>query len=152
VDTPQLEFVCEITVNVAKPQEIGDTGTGTRKIIPLLGGVFEGPKLRGTILPGGSDWQFIKKNGVAEVDARYSLQTDDGVLIYLSNKGIRVASEEILERLANGEKVDLDEYYFRTIPEFETAQGKYDWLMQSLFVAKGIRNPDNVIIEVWRIL
>lgn len=152
MDTPQLEFVCEIKVHVAKPQEIGDTGTGTRKIIPLLGGAFKGPKMQGTILPGGNDWQLIKKDGVAEVDARYTLQTSDGVLIYLWNKGLRIASEEVLKKLANGESVDSNEYYFRTIPVFETSKGKYDWLMQSVFIAKGIRNPDNVVIEVWKIL
>ena len=152
MDIPQFEFVCEINVNVGEAQEIGDTGTGIRKIIPLLGGTFKGPKMEGVILPGGADWQLIKKNNVADVDARYTLETKDGSLIFLSNKGLRVASEEVLKKLANGEKVNVTEYYFRTIPVFETAIGKYDWLMRSLFIANGIRNPDNVIIEVWRMM
>ncbi len=151
MDQPQLEFVCELTVNVGTVQLIGDTGTGTRRIIPLLGGTFNGPALRGIILPGGADSQLIKKDGVADIDARYCLQTDDDALIYISNKGIRVASEDVLTKLSNGEQVDPDTYYFRTIPVFETAKGKYDWLMQSLFIAKGIRNPDNVVIQVWKI-
>jgi hypothetical protein len=151
MDAPKLEFVCELTVNVGKPQQVGETGTGTRKIIPLLGGTFKGPNMHGIILPGGADWQLIRKDGVAEVDARYTLQTDDSVLIYISNKGIRVASEEVLKKLANGEVVNPDTYYFRTIPVFETAKGKYDWLMKAVFIAKGIRNPDNVIIQVWKV-
>lgn len=151
MDQPQLEFVCELIVHVGAVQLIGDTGTGTRRIIPLLGGTFIGTVMRGVILPGGADSQLIKKDGVADIDARYSLQTDDGALIYISNKGIRVASEDVLTKLSNGEQVNPDTYYFRTIPVFETAKGKYDWLMRSLFIAKGIRNPDNVVIQVWRI-
>ncbi|QEC66860.1 DUF3237 domain-containing protein [Panacibacter ginsenosidivorans] len=151
MNTPQLEFVCELTVNVDKPQQVGETGHGTRRVIPLMGGTFKGPKMNGIILPGGADWQLIKKDGVANIDARYTLQTDDSVLIYISNTGIRVASEEVLKKLSNGEQVDPNAYYFRTIPVFETSVGKYDWLMKSIFIAKGIRNPHNVIIQVWRV-
>ena len=152
MEIPQLEFVCEIMVIVGKPQEIGDTGTGTRKIIPLLGGEFKGPAIQGKVLDGGFDWQLIKHNGIADVDARYVLETDDGVLIYLSNKGLRIASENVLQQLANGEKVDAGKYYFRTVPSFETSGDKYKWLMQSVFIAKGIRNPGNVVIQVWKVL
>ncbi len=151
MDTPQLEFVCELTVALSKPLQVGETGSGNRRIIPLAGGSFKGPNMRGIILPGGADWQLVKKNGVAEIDARYTLQTDDSTLIYISNKGIRVASEEVMEKLSGGEAVDPNEYYFRTIPVFETANSKYDWLMKSVFIAKGIRNPGNVIIQVWKV-
>ena len=112
MDTPQLEFVCELIVTVGKPQQVGETGMGTRKIIPILGGTFKGPKMQGIIIPGGADWQLINKDGIAEIDARYTLQTDDSTLIYVSNKGIRVASEDVLKKLSNGEQVSLDEYYF----------------------------------------
>jgi Protein of unknown function (DUF3237) len=151
MDTLQLEFVCELKINVDKPQLIGETGKGTRRIIPLLGGNFKGPQMQGAVLPGGADWQVIHKDGVAEIDARYTLQTDDGTLIYISNKGIRVASEEVLKKLSDGEAVNPNAYYFRTVPLFETAKGKYDWLMKAVFIAKGIRNPDNVIIRIWKV-
>lgn len=149
---PELEFVCAIKVNVGKPYDIGNTGNGTRKIIPLLGGIFEGPNMRGTILEGGADWQMIKKNDVADISARYILKTDDDALIYLSNSGIRVASNDVLKQLAAGEFVNEDAYYFRTVPVFETSSERYTWLMTSIFIAKGIRNPDNVEIQVWRVL
>jgi hypothetical protein len=152
MDMPQLEFVCEIQVNIAKPYDLGNTGAGTRKIISLLGGKFEGPMMKGNVLTGGADWQLIKDNDVADIDARYILETDDGSLIYLSNTGMRVASKEVLKQLAAGEIVNENEYYFRTIPVFETSSEKYNWLMKSLFIAKGIRNPDNVIIQVWKVL
>jgi hypothetical protein len=150
---PQLEFICELTLNVAKPQHTGgETGPVNSKMIPLMGGTFKGPKLQGTILPGGADWQLIKEAGVAEINARYTLQADDGTVIYISNKGMRVASPEVLEKISSGEAVPPDEYYFRTAPVFEVAKGKYDWLTKSLFIAKGIRNPDNVTIQVWSVL
>jgi len=152
MNTPQLEFVCEINVKVAKPYDIGNTGTGIRKVIPLLDGTFKGPLLQGIILPGGADSQLIKENEVADINARYVLQTNDGVLIYLSNTGIRVASTGVLKKLSAGEIVNEDAYYFRTVPVFETSNEKYSWLMKSLFIAKGIRNPDNVVIQVWKVL
>jgi hypothetical protein len=152
MNTPQLEFVCEINVKVAKPYDIGNTGTGIRKVIPLLDGTFKGPLLQGTILPGGADAQLIKENEVADISARYVLQTDDNALIYLSNTGIRIASKEVLKKLSAGETVHEDDYYFRTVPVFETSSEKYSWLMKSLFIAKGIRNPDNVVIQVWKVL
>ena len=152
MNKPELEFVCVIEVKVGKPYNIGNTGSGTRKIIPLLGGTFHGPNMRGIILEGGADWQLIKENDVADINARYILQTDDDALIYLSNSGIRVASKDVLKQLAGGENISQDAYYFRTVPVFETSSAKYNWLMKSIFIAKGIRNPDNVEIQVWKVL
>lgn len=152
MNKPELEFVCKIEVKVGKPFDIGNTGSGTRKIIPLLGGTFDGPNMRGIIFEGGADWQMIKENDVADISARYILQTDDGALIYLSNSGIRVASKDVLKQLAAGEIVSENAYYFRTVPVFETSSEKYSWLMKSVFIAKGIRNPDNVVIQVWQVL
>lgn len=148
---PKLEFVCELTVSIGKAQQVGETGMGTRRIIPILGGTFRGPNMQGIILPGGADWQLITKDGIANVEARYTLQTDDSTLIYISNKGIRVASQEIVKKINNGEVVSPDAYYFRTVPLFETANPKYQWLMKSIFIAKGIRNPNNVVIQVWSV-
>jgi len=147
-----LELAFEMHINVGKPIEVGVTPQGTRRIIPILGGSFKGEKIQGTVLEGGADWQLIRKDGVAEIEAKYTLKTDDGTLIYIINKGLRHGPPEVMKRLAKGEKVDSSEYYFRTTPVFETNEGKYDWLMRSVFVAKGIRNPENVVIEVWKLL
>ncbi|MDN3657612.1 DUF3237 domain-containing protein [Ferruginibacter paludis] len=148
----QLEYFGELKINVAAPKPTDETGIGHSNVIPLTGGTFNGPKLRGIILPGGADWQLIKDAEVAEINARYTLEADDGTLIYISNKGMRVASPEVLKKISSGEVVPPDAYYFRTVPVFEVAKGKYDWLMKSLFIAKGIRNPDNVTIQVWCVL
>lgn len=149
---PQLEFVCELRVKIAPALTVGETPHGTRRIIPITGGMFSGPKMKGTIINGGADWQILRKDGTTELNALYTLQTDDGVLIYVNNKGIRVTTPEIAQRIANGEKVSPDAYYFRATPSFETPPGKYDWLTQTLFISKGIRDPDGVIIQVWKIL
>jgi hypothetical protein len=152
INIPQLEFVCELTVHVARPPATNEPGMCNGNTMPLAGGTFKGPKLQGTILPGGADWQLIKDAEVAEINARYTLEADDGTLIYISNKGMRVATPEVLKKISSGEVVPPDEYYFRTVPVFEVAKGKYDWLMKSLFIAKGIRNPDTITIQVWSVL
>jgi hypothetical protein len=148
---PQLEFVCELHVKIAPALVVGETPHGTRRIIPITGGTFSGPNMKGTIINGGADWQVLRKDGTTELNALYTLQTDDGVLIYINNKGIRVATPEVARRIANGEKVSPNDYYFRAAPIFETPPGKYEWLTQALFIAKAIRDPDGVIIQVWKI-
>lgn len=149
---PQLEFVCELHVTIAPALVVGETPHGTRRIIPITGGTFSGPNMKGTIINGGADWQILRKDGTTELTALYTLQTDDGVLIYVNNKGIRTATPEVARRIANGEKVSPNDYYFRAAPTFETPPGKYEWLTQTLFISKGIRDPDGVIIQVWKIL
>jgi hypothetical protein len=149
---PQLEYVCELRVNIGPALTVGETPHGTRRIIPITGGTFSGPNMKGTIINGGADWQVVRKDGTTELNALYTLKTDDGTLIYINNKGMRVATPAIAQRIANGETVSPNAYYFRAIPSFETPPGKYDWLMQTLFVSRAIRNPDGVIIHVWKVL
>lgn len=151
-DEPKLEPVCELRVSVGKMEELGDIGKGVRRVIPITGGTFSGADIKGTILSGGYDWQIIRSDGVAELEARYVLKTDDGSLITVVNKGLRHGPPEVMKRLAKGEEVDPSEYYFRAIPEFEVAAKKYDWLNKSIFISTGIRKPDAVIIKVWRVL
>ncbi len=154
MEAPQLVFAFEINILVApgQMQELGLTGKGVRRVIPILGGSFEGPAIKGTILPGGYDWQLLRNDGVAEIDARYLLQTTDGVLITIVNTGLRHGPEEVMQKMAHGEEVSPDAYYFRTIPVFETADPRYDWLTKSIFIANGIRKPDQVIIQVWKVV
>jgi hypothetical protein len=149
---PKLEFAFEVRADVADPMVLGELPAGTRRIIPILGGVFQGPKLKGKLLPGGADWQIIRQDGFTEVDARYTLQTDSGHLIYVSNVGIRHAPPEVMKRLNAGETVDPAQVYFRTIPKLETAAPELQWLMRSIFVATGERYPKGVLIRFWRVL
>ena len=150
---PILEFCFRISVDVAGGmQELGKTGKGIRRVIPITGGSFEGPNIQGNVLAGGYDWQLIRSDGVVELEARYMLQTGDSDLITVVNTGIRHGSQEVMQRLANGEEVDPSLYYFRSVPVFETANPKYAWLMRSVFVANGIRKPEQVLIDVWRVV
>lgn len=151
-EAPQLEFVCELKVKLKPPFVVGDTPHGLRRIIPIVGGSFEGPKMKGDILDGGADWQIVRKDGVAELEAHYQIKTDDGVIIYIKNIGLRVATPEVAARIGRGENVPASEYYFRAIPKFEAPAGKYEWMNNAIFICKGIRNSDNVAIQVWKVL
>ena len=148
---PSLRFLYTSSVEVGTPIMVGSTPYGERRIIPILGGSFAGPRLAGKILSGGADWQVIRTDGAAELEARYTLQTDDGALIYVLNQGIRSGSKEVMARLAKGEKVHPSEYYFRTRPVFETGAPKYQWLHNIIAVATGERLPDEVIITVYEV-
>src|ERR1700754_764955 len=88
---PKLEFAFEVRAEVAPPTIVGNVPGGTRRIVDVLGGTFEGPRVKGKLRPGGADWQIIRPDGFTEVDARYTLETDKGELIYVSNTGIRTA-------------------------------------------------------------
>jgi hypothetical protein len=147
----ELEFAFELRVEVSAIQVMGDTPKGNRRMIPITGGTFEGPKIKGTIQAGGYDWQVIRIDGVAELDAHYVLETNDDVLITIVNQGLRRGSPDVMKRLSEGKDVNPSEYYFRSIPVFETADPKYAWLTQSVFVATGIRKPDKVLIQVYKI-
>jgi hypothetical protein len=148
---PQLEFAFEVRAEVADPTVVGQVPNGLRRIIDITGGTFEGPGLKGKLLPGGADWQIIKEDGFTDIDARYTLQTDAGDLIYVTNVGIRHAAPEVMRRLNAGETVDQSEIYFRAIPKFETAAPELQWLMRSIFVSTGERYPNGVIIRFWRV-
>jgi hypothetical protein len=151
-EPPRLEFAFEVKVQVADPMVIGKVRAGERRIIDILGGTFEGPRIRGKVLPGGADWQLIGEDGFTNIDARYTLETSKGQLIYVSNIGIRHASEETMQRLNSGQEVDPSLVYFRAIPTFETAAAELDWLTRSVFISSGERYPNGVIIRFWRVL
>ncbi|HEU4619611.1 MAG TPA: DUF3237 domain-containing protein [Gammaproteobacteria bacterium] len=149
---PGLELAFEVRAEVAAPIVIGELPQGTRRIVPILGGKVEGPGMRGVVLPGGADWQIIRKDGFTEVDARYTLETDAGRLVYVSNVGIRHAAPEVMARLNAGEAVDPKHVYFRAVPRFETAAPELEWLMRSIFVSTGERYPRGVLVRFWRVL
>jgi len=149
---PKLEFAFELRAEVADPTIIGDVPGGLRRIVNIVGGTFQGPKLKGMILPGGADWQLIRQDGFTEVDARYTLQTEAGDLIYVSNIGMRHAPPDVMKKLNAGESVDPALVYFRAVPKFETREPGLQWLMRSIFVATGERYPNGVLIRFWRVL
>ena len=133
-------------------QELGTGPLGRRRIIPITGGKFEGERLSGRVLPGGADWQVIRPDGVADLDARYTLETGDGALIYVRNKGYRHGPEDVIRRLAAGEAVDPKLYYMRTTPWFETGDARYAWLNRIVCVGTGARLAAAVQLEFFEVL
>jgi Protein of unknown function (DUF3237) len=146
-----LRHLFRAELALAAPQELGDTPQGRRRIINITGGRFAGERLSGRVLPGGADWQVIRTDGVADLDARYTLETHDGALIYVRNRGYRHGSPEIIRRLASGESVDPSLYYMRTTPRFETGDQRYAWLNRIVCVATGARRSAAVELEVFEI-
>ena len=137
---------------LAPAQELGETPLGRRRIIGITGGRFSGERLSGRVLAGGADWQVIRTDGVADLDARYTLETADGALIYVRNRGYRHGPKDVLEKLAAGENVDPHLYYMRTTPLFETADQRYAWLNRMICVAQGARRASAVELEVFEVL
>jgi hypothetical protein len=150
---PELEFLFEVTATLDPPQELGKTKYGIRRIINITGGTVAGPKIKGKVLRGGADWQTVREDGTADLVAKYSLMTDDGVIIFVENTGIRTAPKEVLARLARGENVPPSEYYMRTSAKMEVAAGsKYDWLNKSVIISTGMRGANSVVIHFYRVL
>ena len=147
----QLLFVLD--AHLDPPQLVAATPAGERKIVAVKGGVFEGPKMRGRILPAGAaDWALTRNDGSLLLDVRLTLQTDDGELVHMRYRGIRNGSKPVLERLARGEKVNPSEYYFRTTPYFETGSQQYAWLNNIVCVGVGERVPTGPRYTVYEIL
>jgi len=141
-----------LQVTVAAPQKIGTVPHGTRVTAPITEGHFEGPRLRGRVLPGGADWTLLRGDGVLELDLRLTLQTDDGALIHMTSFGLRHGPPEVIAALGRGEKVDPSVYYFRTLPHFETGDPRYAFLNRLLAVSTGDRRAEGPIYTIEEIL
>jgi hypothetical protein len=148
---PGFDLVGQVDATVAAPMLVGRGPAGERRIVPVLGGRIAGPRLNGEILPGGADFQLIRDDGVAEIEARYTLKLDDGALVYVVNRGIRHAAPEDMARLLRGESVPPERVYFRTAPVFETAAPAHAWLHRSLFLGFGERRPDSVRVRIYAV-
>ena len=149
---PELQLLFEARGVLDASIVVGETPAGLKRVVPILGGEFAGPRIRGTIVPGGADWQYVRADEVTVVEARYLLRTDDDVLIEVHNRGIRHGPPEIMRRLADGESVDPGEYYFRATPVLTAPSGKYEWLNRSLFVCSGARYATAITLWVYQIL
>lgn len=147
----ELEHLMKVNVTLDPARDLGDAPLGRRRIIGITGGSFAGPRLSGRVLPGGADWQLIRADGVAYLDARYTLQTADGALVYVNNKGYRHGPPEVIERLARGEEVDPALYYMRATPWFETSAPAYAWLNRSICVATGARRAAAVELDFYEV-
>jgi hypothetical protein len=149
--TPELKFFADLSVQVDKPQEVGATVHGQRRVIPILGGEVHGDGWTARVLRGGADFQMIVNQSLAELDARYVLETDAGDLIFVQNRAVRTASPEVMSRLIRGETVDPQLVYFRCTPQFETASKSLSWISERLFIGTGARHPDKVVMRFFEV-
>ena len=148
---PNLEYLGRWHVDLIAPVwELGETSDlGGRRIIPITGGTFEGPNFRGKILNHGADWQVVTKDGVAIIDTRYLLETDDGAYVYLKTKGFRFGPPEIMTKVAKGEPVDPSLYTFRITMQFETSATNYAYLNRYIGVGLAMRLGNAVMYDAY---
>lgn len=145
-DTPQLEFAMQLRVTLGEVYTVGDTPHGRRVVIPITGGTFEGPRLKGRILPGGADYQLAKADGSrTELEAIYSIQDDDGTYIHVRNRGIIATGKD---------EQGQPSFYFRAAPQFEApADGPHAWLNNALFMCAPEWSAEfkGIILNVWMV-
>jgi hypothetical protein len=149
--TPELNFFADLSVQVDKPQEVGQTHHGVRRLIPILGGQVQGHGWTARVLSGGADFQLIVNERMAELDARYTIETDGGDLIFVQNRAVRTAAPEVMARLVRGEPVPPEAVYFRCSPNFETASASLGWITERLFIGTGARHPDKVVMRFFEV-
>lgn len=149
----ETRLLMTLQVEVASPQNIGAAPHGTRRAVPLTGGRFEGPRLRGTVLSGGSaDWLLLRTDGVLELDLRATLRTHDGALVSMRSFGLRHGPADVIAALGRGETVDPATYYFRTTPRFVTAHPTYRFLNRLVTVALGDRRAEGPVYTIHEVL
>jgi hypothetical protein len=141
VTPPGTELAIELYVTISPAVTVGPSDHGTRRFIPITGGHFTGNGIKGEVMSGGADWQLSRSDGVTEVNALYSIKTDDGAVIVVDNRGVIAPASGGIG-------------YARTNPQFHAPQGKYEWLNKTLFV--GTITPATqggaVIIRVFKVL
>jgi hypothetical protein len=149
---PQLEFLFDVSIEIASPYAIGETPHGNRLIVPVTGGSFEGPRLKGKILPGGGDWALGRPDGVGELDVRETWQTEDGALLYVTKRGyLTSTTPELATRWAAGEHIPHEEYYFVVTQYVETSAAQYAWLQQVIAIGMGSLVPGGISYQVFAV-
>lgn len=148
---PVLTHFCTLAVDLSGIMPLGDTNAGSRRIIPIKGGHVTGPNIKGRILDMGADWQTLFTDGVAELDAHYAFETEDGALIEIHNFGFRHGPQEIMQQLATGQPVDPAQYYMRSAARLQTGHPGYTWINKTMFVGTGARHAASVQIDLYAV-
>jgi Protein of unknown function (DUF3237) len=147
--TPTPTHIADLLVEVGAPIAVGEGAQGLRRV--ATGGVIQGPRLNGTILNAGADYQVIGRDGFTRLEARYVARLDDGGMVYIENCGVRFGPPAVMARITRGEPVDPAEVYFRSTPRFETDAPAHLWLIRPLFIASGARFPERVTLSVYEV-
>ena len=153
--TLQLRHAFRLDVELRPAVEVGPTHAGMRRVIPITGGRFHGERIQGVILPGGADWNVIRPDGITHLWARYEIQADDGAVISVINEGIGRVTPEQMAHIFSCHPAQVQDWYTRTTPKFETAAPQHRWLNEAVFVGDLLpptENPWAVSIEVYEVL
>ena len=149
---PLLERFADLSVQVSAPIEVGATGQGSRRVIPIVGGTCTARDWTARVLAGGADFQLVVSDRMARLEARYVLETDAGDRIYVLNDAMRTAAPEAMARLVRGEDVDPADVYFRCAPRFEASAPSLAWLMERVFIGTGLRRPSDVVMRFFEVM
>ena len=147
----RFEPLMTVLADVGDIVSLGPGPLGERRVVDILGGSFEGPGLRGTVLPG-ADWQIVRQDGVLDIDARYVLREERGGLVRVVSQGYRHGPPDVMARMARGETVEPSAYFFRTVMRFETGASELAWLNRTLAIATAERKHRRVELSVFRLL
>ena len=145
---PMTRVVCEVGALVSLG---GPAKHGERRFVTILGGQARGPELNGELLGGGVDWQVQRADGVTEISAHYVIRTEDGALVEVQSDGLRHGPPEVMARLARGEAVPAQDYFFRTLVRLTTGHPQWLHLNRVMALAVGRREATRVTLDFWRI-
>ncbi len=146
----RLLFVMRLEVK--PPLVVGSPPDSYRRIGVIPGGSFEGDRLSGKVLDGGSDWQTIRPDGAVNLNVRLVLRTNDDALILMTYQGVRYGPPDVIARIDRGEVVDPESYYFRINPLFQTSAPHYDWINHVVGIGIGHRLADGPIYSIFELL
>jgi hypothetical protein len=154
VPGPQFKFAFNISLTLGDVLWLRPTNQGsTRGAVYVTGGKVEGPDIRGVVVPqSGADWPLQRPDGVLDFDARYLLRTEDGVVIYMQNRGYRWGPPEVMAALSRHESVDPSAYYMRTAPRFDVPEGRYTWMSRHVFVGVAEKTPQGNSINYFMLI
>ena len=151
----KLEHLMDFKARLYSPVlNLGKGPYGTRYVYRAGDGTFEGPQLKGKVIPGGGDMPVVADNGTMHLDIRVALETDDGAHIYLQNQGVW-RDHPARDSRPDGRPSEFGDMYIMSTPRFETGDDRYSWLNDHVFVAEGkadMLEQDGYLAEVsWRI-
>ena len=140
------EFLFRMVLNAGAPH----MSTGDLRVVPVTGGTFEGPGLKGSLVPGTTaDWLRVEADGTSRMDVRLVMRTEAGQLFYMQYSGVRHGPADVIAALGRGETVDPSSYYFRIAVKFETADPALAWLNRVVAVGVGQRPPAGPTYDVY---
>ena len=149
---PPLLWMATATCDVGAVVSLGGPAKhGERRFVPILRGSVQGPELNGELIEGGVDWQVQRADGATEISAHYAVRTPDGALIEVQSDGLRHGPPDVMARLARGEDVPPQDYFFRTLVRLTTGHPQWLHLNKVMVLTVGRREPTRVVLDFWRV-